>query len=83
MPKGKRPRQQGPQPKPKGNHTDKRHRRGSEKSRERHVEPDGPAKKLKSSWVPATQRQRKAARMREALKPQRGHTKTMFEVCLV
>ena len=49
MPKGKRPRQQGPQPKPKGNHTDKRHRRGSERSRERHDEPDGPAKKLKSS----------------------------------
>ena len=80
MPKQKK-KQTGP-PKTKGALSDKKKRRSSEKPRERHDAP-APAKKQRSSWVPATERQRKAARMREALKPHQGHSKTIFEMMLV
>ena len=80
MPKQKK-KQTGP-PKTKGALSDKKKRRSSEKPRERHDAP-APAKKQRSSWVPATERQRKAARMREALKPHQGHSKTIFEMMIV
>ena len=74
-------KQTGP-PKTKGGLADKKKRRSNEKPRERHDVP-APAKKQRSSWVPATERHRKAARMREALKPHQGHSKTIFEMMIL
>ena len=80
MPKQKK-KQTGP-PKKRGGHTDRKKRRSNEKPRERHDAP-APAKKQRSSWVPATEWQRKATRMREALKPHQGHSKTIFEMMIL
>ena len=48
-----------------------------EKRKGAHV--PGGRKKQKNTWVPATQRQKKAAKLREAIRPHQGRSRNLWE----
>ena len=74
-------------PKRKRGLADKKKMRGNEKRRDNHdASPTVPKKKLKSSWVPATQQEKKVARVIEALKStkeRQGRSKSKYEIIMV
>lgn len=67
--------------------TDKKGQRGARKKRAEHNEIKRmPAKKLKSSWVPATLQEQKVARVVEALKStedRQGRSKSKYEIIML
>ena len=79
--KGKPPKQK------RAGFSDKKRRRGTQKPRDTHDKLlDGPAKKCRKSWVPATLQEQKVARVIEQFKSgeeRHGRSKSKFEVIML
>ena len=65
-------------PKGKPNYGYKKGKLARQKEKRKGAHDAGGRKKQKSTWIPATQRQRKAAKLREAIRPHQGRSRNKF-----